>query len=189
MTMYGATGEQCQCGADDWIITATLIGCACCPRVWGRVNGQWRIDQDTVPPLAQDTREQRCLVANEFIRVIARHGRQFFRHPVIRNPQTVDDYRVAWFQLDGRGRLWFHDAFSEKRIYTHREGRWRGFTNGGTLLGLVKLLRDYILGRHELPMGALGPWPKDVCGGDLWGYGDSMNDVRRECAALVERSE
>ena len=34
-------GEKCDCGADRWEISATLIGCKACGKVWGRVNGQW----------------------------------------------------------------------------------------------------------------------------------------------------
>lgn len=33
--------DKCECGADRWEISATLIGCKACGRVWGRVNGQW----------------------------------------------------------------------------------------------------------------------------------------------------
>jgi hypothetical protein len=37
----GPIGETCPCGADDWEITATLIECRACLRLWGRVNGIW----------------------------------------------------------------------------------------------------------------------------------------------------
>lgn len=37
----GAVGEKCDCGAEDWCITATLIECRSCKRLWGRVNGKW----------------------------------------------------------------------------------------------------------------------------------------------------
>jgi hypothetical protein len=38
----GPVGEACSCcGADDWVITATLISCRNCEALWGRVNGQW----------------------------------------------------------------------------------------------------------------------------------------------------
>lgn len=37
------------CGAKDWNITATLIGCHGCGVVYGRVNGAWVLDLDTVP--------------------------------------------------------------------------------------------------------------------------------------------
>ncbi|HEY5444457.1 MAG TPA: hypothetical protein VIJ87_08325, partial [Pyrinomonadaceae bacterium] len=37
----GPIGEKCQCGADNWCITATMIECLACFRLWGRVNGLW----------------------------------------------------------------------------------------------------------------------------------------------------
>lgn len=37
----GPVGDTCECGADDWCITATMIECRACKRLWGRVNGQW----------------------------------------------------------------------------------------------------------------------------------------------------
>lgn len=120
------------------------------------------------------TRACRVKVANEFLAAIARHGRRFFYY----------DGRVARFELDSRGRVWFIDAYNQARIWTHKEGRWRRFTGGGTLLGLCKCLRDYIMGRGELPLNHLGPWRPEICGGDLWGYGDSMQAVRDECARL-----
>jgi ribosomal protein L32 len=41
----GAVGDKCACGADDWCITATLIQCRACLKVWGRVNGIWIEDR------------------------------------------------------------------------------------------------------------------------------------------------
>lgn len=39
--VFGGTYASCECGATRWEITATLIGCKACGKVWGRVNGQW----------------------------------------------------------------------------------------------------------------------------------------------------
>ncbi len=43
-------GDPCKCGSRSYNITATLIGCRGCPRVWGRVNGLWVLDPDSEPP-------------------------------------------------------------------------------------------------------------------------------------------
>jgi hypothetical protein len=39
--VFGGTYASCECGATRWEISATLIGCKACGKVWGRVNGQW----------------------------------------------------------------------------------------------------------------------------------------------------
>lgn len=121
-------------------------------------------------------RRERVRVANEFISIIASHGRQFFHHKG----------RVSRFELDERGRVWFVDKWRGARIYTHHRGwgRWR-FSQGGTLLDLCRALQRYIMGRGELPLDHLGPWRPELCGGDLWGYGDAMHAVRDECRELL----
>jgi hypothetical protein len=40
--------DRCECGADDWQTSATLISCKQCGRVWGRVNGKWVLDPDSI---------------------------------------------------------------------------------------------------------------------------------------------
>lgn len=125
--------------------------------------------------MTMETRRQRVTRANEFLRAISEHGRRFFH----------DDGRVAHFKLDMRGRVWFIDSYSEARIWTHQEGGWGlHFTGGGTLLDLCKALRDYIMGKRCLPLNHLGPWRSELCGGDLWGYGDDMQLVRNKCKEL-----
>ncbi len=121
-------------------------------------------------------RQKRVDVANQMIRIISEHGRRFFRY----------GDRVSHFKLSHIGRVWYVDEWKGRHIYTHRGGRWRGFTGGGTLKSLVEALRDYIMGRADLPRNHLGPWREWVCGGDLWGYGADMQLVREQVAALVE---
>ncbi len=112
---------------------------------------------------------------NALVVVIAACGRQFFQHK----------NRVARMEIDERGCLWWTDQYSGVRIYTHKEGRWRGFTNGGTLKSLVEALRDYV--RTGEPLGPyFGPWPHRVGGGDLWGYGEEAMERVRNAAALLE---
>lgn len=123
------------------------------------------------------TRQQRVEIANRFLEIVSRHGHRFFHF----------DGRVSKFELDARGRVWFINSFGQKRIYTHQKYSWgRHFSNGGTLFCLCKALQEFIMDRGELPLNRLGPWHESICGGDLWGYGDSMATVREECAALME---
>ncbi len=120
------------------------------------------------------TKADRLDRANQLVAVIAAHGRRFFVH----------HGHVASFQLDKTGHIWFIDDYSKKRIYTHwTRDEWKGFSHGGTLRDLVISLRDYIASGRQL-RACLGPWPKSTCDGDLWGYGDSMAEVRKAAIAL-----
>ena len=113
-------------------------------------------------------RWRRAQAANGLLALIASRGRKFFAHRD----------RVGRFDVDDRGRVWFTDAYTQARIYTHSKGSWRGFTNGGTLRALIEALRDFIrTGAHM--RGHLGPWSPNYCDGDLWGYGfDDMQEIR-----------
>jgi hypothetical protein len=113
------------------------------------------------------TKKVRAERANAFIATIAGCGRKFFSH----------EGRISRFEVDRRGRIWFIDAWRESKIYTHHSGRWRGFSEGGTLRHLVEKLRDFISTGNPQNLH-LGPWPEYVCEGDLWGYKDDMEGVR-----------
>jgi hypothetical protein len=78
--------------------------------------------------------KERLEKANEFINTIGSCGRRFFNH----------NGEVSRLEVDARGRVWFIDSYSKKRVYTHYRFEWRGFTNGGTLRCLIAYLRDYI---------------------------------------------
>lgn len=121
------------------------------------------------------TKIQRAEQANRFIEAIAGCGRKFFAHKG----------RVSRFEIDERGRVWFVDAYRPARIYTHYDGRWDGFSEGGTLRSLVLTLRDFIR-TGEAPKLNLGPWPAELCGGDLWGYGGDMDSVREAAAGILK---
>ena len=41
--------DACECGANNWTISATLISCKGCGRLWGRVNGAWVFDHTSGP--------------------------------------------------------------------------------------------------------------------------------------------
>jgi hypothetical protein len=121
----------------------------------------------------QVERERRD-AANELIACIASCGRKFFAH----------EGWVAQMEVDPRGRVWFRDHYSRKCIYTHYDGRWRGFTGGGTLKGLVECLRNFIKQGTQIRR-SFGPWPDwCCCDGDLWGYGDDMEIVRAKAREL-----
>ena len=132
-------------------------------------------------PRPDTDRRERLARANAFLRAIASCGRRFFFTP--RSPHQEE--RVAHLEVDERGRVWFVDDYSGKRIYTHYRGAWRGFTHGGTLKGLILYLREYLVRGLLLPRGSLGPWPDWVGGnGDLWGYGLDMKKVRQSARDL-----
>ncbi len=112
---------------------------------------------------------ERLAEANRVLKIISKHGRRFFYHKD----------RTSQFEVDARGMIWFRDSYSDKPIYTHYNGRWRYFSEGGTLRSLVIALRDYIRTGEPISAGWFGPWPEYICDGDLWGYGPSMDDVRK----------
>ena len=114
------------------------------------------------------TKLERLEAANGLLRTIASCGRGFFRHG--------DD--VGYFELDEKGRVWYVDSYTQIPIYTHYAGRWKAFSQGGTMRSLVIGLRDFIRSGDQLHPETLGPWPDYICGGDLWGYGDDMERVR-----------
>ncbi len=117
----------------------------------------------------------RVEAVNAFLEEIASVGRQFFRDK---------SGRVTRFELDARGRVWLIDKWREDRVFTHYAGRWRGFTEGGTLRYLCCALRDFIRMGDPVPAHHFGPWPAWMCDGDPWGYGDGINHVRESAARL-----
>ncbi|SCZ33073.1 MULTISPECIES: hypothetical protein [Burkholderia] len=121
------------------------------------------------------TKIERVEHANNLIRAIASHGRRFFYH--------ADGDRYAKLELDARGRVWFVDDYTQKRVYTHdTRGRWRGFTHGGTLRSLVERMRDYITTGWPLPRGVIAPpYLGGDADGNVWGY-------EREAAAAVREA-
>ncbi|WP_263147774.1 hypothetical protein [Pseudomonas sp. RIT-PI-AD] len=120
-------------------------------------------------------KRQRAEHVNQAIRIIANHGNRFFFND--------KHQRYARVEVDDRGRVWFVDDYSNKRIYTHPTtwgGRWKGFSHGGTLRSLVELFRDYI--RTGVPLTP--SW----LGLNRWGGGEYdqpvMDAVRQQAGAL-----
>ena len=123
-------------------------------------------------------KRQRAEQVNQLIRIIADNGRRFFYS------QTVNRY--ASMEVDQRGKVWFIDDYSGKRIFTHETvwgGKWRGFSHGGTLKDLVKKFRDYICTGEPLHPGYLGP--ERFNDSNIWGYDEEgMRAVREQAGAL-----
>lgn len=111
--------------------------------------------------------------SNQLIEVTASCGRGFFKYD-----------QVSRLEIDLRGRIWFIDGYRGVKVYTYYKGHWKGFSEGGTLRGLVIVLRDYIRFGNLLGARVFGPWPDWVCGGDLWGYGGDMQIVRDKAKEL-----
>lgn len=126
------------------------------------------------PTEAQTGREDRLKNANALLRAIANCGRGFFKHKK----------RYARFVFNNQYRVFFEDDYTQKQIYTHRKGYWKGFSHGGTLKSLIEHLRDYIKDGKKLNPRIFGPWPEHLCGGDLWGYGEDMKQVRQTAKRL-----
>jgi hypothetical protein len=49
MVTMTSQADACDCGAADFCITATLISCVRCGRLWGLVFGRWVYDFTTEP--------------------------------------------------------------------------------------------------------------------------------------------
>lgn len=101
---------------------------------------------------------------NALVKIISSHGRRFF--------YNATHNRIARMEMDARGRLWWIDDYTDKRIYVANTGfrnRWRGFSPGGTLRNLVESLRDYVLVNEQLMRHDIGV-PYTTQEGNHWGY-------------------
>jgi hypothetical protein len=105
-------------------------------------------DATGAPTSQRMLKEERVAKVNEMIGVIAANGRKFLAH----------NGNVARLEIDARGKVWFIDYYSGRRIYTHYHGRWSGFTSGGTMRNLCEAFRDFIRDGSTLHPGAFGPW-------------------------------
>lgn len=89
-------------------------------------------------------------------------------------------------EVDHRGKVWFIDDYSARRIFTHktsRGGRWRGFSHGGTLRSLADAFREYIRTGEPISRFYLGPERFDDS--NIWGYDEEgMKAVREQAGAL-----
>lgn len=122
---------------------------------------------------------RRLAHANELIKIIAAHGRRFF--------YSLNHDRIAHLFLNRQGRVMFCDAKTAVNIYTHKTswpGRWRGFSHGGTLRGLVEMMRDYVIKGTPIPAYHLG-CQRSRDNSNIWGYiPEEMQAVRKKAAGL-----
>jgi hypothetical protein len=123
-------------------------------------------------------KHQRVEQVNQVIRIIADHGRRFF--------YNAGNQTYASMHIDKFGKIWFVDDYTQKAILTQKTawgGRWKGFSNGGTLRALVEAFRDYIRDGIPLPLGFLGP--ERFNDSNVWGYDEQgMKAVREQAGAL-----
>lgn len=123
-------------------------------------------------------KHKRVEQVNQVIRIIADHGRRFF--------YNAEKQSYASMHVDRFGKIWFVDDYTGKAILTQKTawgGRWKGFSNGGTLRALVEAFRDYIRDGIPLPRGFLGP--ERFNDSNVWGYDEEgMKAVREQAGAL-----
>ncbi|MGS0737259.1 hypothetical protein ACVBEG_11945 [Pseudomonas sp. GG8] len=118
----------------------------------------------------------RIIAANEFMQVIAKCGRFFFR-----NKGAGHD---AYLTLNARGNIvWLFDDYTGARINTAKEGRWDSFSHGGTMKGLVESIGAYVLKGQMMRYGYFQP-TMDNGFDNPWGYGDDILIVRDEGVRL-----
>lgn len=121
--------------------------------------------------------------ANAIIRVMASYGRLFFSSNSDKREASPDPF-IAHFTVDACGELWFVDRYSRKPILVRLQ-EWRGFSDGGTLRGIVEHLAEHIKAETPINPGYFARSPQWVCKGDMWGYGDDMVKVETKVAALL----
>lgn len=118
-------------------------------------------------------KQERLIAANKFIETIASCGRKFFSHEGF----------TSTMELSKQGRVFFIDHYTKKRIYTHKHGRWNGFTSGGTMKSLIVNLRDFITTGDTLSAAYFQP---DMGNGfkNPWGYGEDILIVKQSAIEL-----
>ena len=121
-------------------------------------------------------RLDRIIAANEFIRVIANCGRRFFR-----NSGAGHD---AFLTLNARRNIvWLFDDYTGARINVVKEGRWDGFSHGGTLKSLAGSIGAFVLSGKTMRYGYFQP-TMDNGFENPWGYGDDILIVRDDGVRL-----
>ena len=121
-------------------------------------------------------RLDRIIAANEFIRVIANCGRRFFH-----NTGAGHD---AYLTLNARRNIvWLFDDYTGKRINIAKEGRWEGFSHGGTLKSLLQSIGRHVLCGSMMRYDYFQPLMANGLE-NPWGYGDDILTVRDEGVRL-----
>jgi len=141
-------------------------------RIAGAIQAAFRAQQPRITP-ARAARLERLQHANQLIAVIAEHGRRFFWNST--------DKRLALLEIGDRGYIYFVDDYRGTKVYTGEvvgyPHRWRGFSHGGTLRGLVEEMARYV--RHGVKIQQKHIAPK------CWGYDERAMAATRDAACLL----
>lgn len=124
---------------------------------------------------------ERLETANEIVRVIASHGRHFLSENSDRR-EPIESPFISCFLVDVNREVWFVDRYSRKHILV-RHQEWPGWSDGGTLRGIVVHLAAHIATGAPINAGYFGISPDWMP--DHWGYGDDMAKVRDGVAAVL----
>lgn len=120
------------------------------------------------------SKERRCELANELIRLIASTGRQFFNY-------EENGGSIGRFELRS-GRTYFIDGYLGKPIYAYENRFFRQkFTEGGTMQALILDIAEWI--RTGKATNAKNGYGGIYC--DHWGYPDEdMKKVREKAIEI-----
>lgn len=120
------------------------------------------------------SKQDRLVAANSFIKAISGCGRKFFQHQGF----------VSSLELSKNGRVYFIDYYTKKRIYTHKDSRWDGFSSGGTLKCLIQSLRDFICKGDLLNASYFDYDEPRKTFSNPWGYGADILKVKDAALSL-----
>lgn len=124
---------------------------------------------------------------NQIVHIVAKYGRHFLSENSDKR-EPVDDPFVSSFFTDKRNELWWIDRYTRKFILVRLNDQWPGFSDGGTLRGLVRAMAHYIETGDVIVLNwRFGPFYDWDCGGDPWGYGDDMPKVRAEALEILQQ--
>lgn len=120
------------------------------------------------------SKESRCDLANELIRIIASTGRQFFNY-------EENGGSIGRFELRS-GRTYFIDGYLGKSIYAYDNRFFRQkFTEGGTMQALILDIAEWI--RTGKATNAKNGYGGIYC--DHWGYpSEDMKKVREKAIEI-----
>lgn len=120
------------------------------------------------------SKESRCDLANELIRIIASTGRQFFNY-------EENGGSIGRFELRS-GRTYFINGYLGKSIYAYDNRFFRQkFTEGGTMQALILDIAEWI--RTGKATNAKNGYGGIYC--DHWGYPDEdMKKVREKAIEI-----
>ena len=120
------------------------------------------------------SKESRCELANELIRLIASTARQFFNY-------EENGGSIGRFELRS-GRTYFIDGYLGKSIYAYENRFFRQkFTEGGTMQALILDIAEWI--RTGKATNAKNGYGGIYC--DHWGYPDEdMKKVREKAIEI-----